>query len=260
MDILTHALSGTAIATCAASIYPATFLRKFKVIAAGMLGGIFPDFDAISMWSGFDRTFGKVFNLEYSGKIIYGSKFRYSHHAFFHSIFASVLFGFLFISLVYLFHIFFSDKKIILKEFCKNNSLYLIVFILGYWAHLAGDFPTPASVWNGIDLFWPSANYIGGYGKIWWWNNYDIFLLVVGCVIINLVIPFLIKAIRKKSGIFSVCVLVLTLSLILVQINTRQYNYAYSGNTTKYTDYEQNSKQEQQRILGKKTLFLYVIF
>ncbi len=259
MDILTHALSGTAIATCVTNFYPATFLRKFKVIAVGAVGGIFPDFDAISMWSRFDTTFGKVFNLEYSGKVIYGSKFWYSHHAFFHSIFASVLFGLLLISFVYLLQILSSNRKVAFSKFCKNNNLYLVVFILGYWAHLAGDLPTPASAWNGIDLFWPSGNYIGGYGKIWWWNNYDIFLLIMSCVIINLVIPLIFKDIRKRAGIFSACVLALTLSLILVQVNTRQYDYAYSGNTSKYAEYEQNSKREQQRILGKK-LYYYMAY
>jgi hypothetical protein len=47
--------------------------------------------------------------------------------------------------------------------------------------------PTPASTWGGVNFFWPFKTYIGGTGHIWWWNNYDIFLIVVAVIIINLI-------------------------------------------------------------------------
>lgn len=251
MDILTHALSGTAVATCAMNYVFASPLRKFKIIIAGTVGGIFPDLDAISMWSHFDNTFGRLFGLEYTGKVIYGSKFWYSHHAFFHSLIGSVLFCLILVLLLYLIQRF-RDQKLVFLSFCKSHLIYFIVFVLGFWAHLAGDLPTPSSVWGGIDLLWPSKDYIGGYGKIWWWNNYDIFLLIVGCIVLNLILPVISGYLRKKAKIITSSMLVITISLILFQINTRQYDYSYNSNTAKYAEFEKNSKKEQQRILGNR--------
>ena len=251
MDILTHALSGTAIATCAATYVNAGSFRKIKIIFIGTIGGIFPDIDAISMWSRFDATLGHLFDLSHTGRVIYGSKFWYSHHAFFHSIMASVLFGILLVLSIFLLQKISSNKKISLSAFAKNHLIYLVVFVLGVWAHLVGDLPTPSSVWGGIGLFWPSTDYIGGSGKIWWWNNYDIFLLIVGSIIINLTVPAISKKIREKSGIFTTTILAITLAFILIQVNSRQFDYAYKGSTSKYAEMELNSKKEQQRILGK---------
>jgi hypothetical protein len=251
MDILTHALSGTAMAACAMNYVPAGPLRKFKIIVAGTTGGIFPDLDAISLWSRFDGTFGKLFGLEHAGKVIYGSKFWYSHHAFFHSVAGSIIFGLMAVLLLYLLKRL-ANREMTFHKFCRDHIIYFAVFVLGFWAHLAGDLPTPASVWGGIDLLWPSEDYAGGYGKIWWWNNYDIFLLIVCCVVLNLAIPAISGYIRKKAKVFTSCVLIVAISLILFQINSRHYDYAYSGNTSEYAEFEQNSKEEQQRILGKK--------
>jgi hypothetical protein len=110
--------------------------------------------------------------------------------------------------------------------------------------------PTPASVWGGVNLFFPSENYIGGSGKIWWWNNYDIFLLIVLCMLINGVLLFTLKRNLRRKAVFIVAVF--TLLLVVIQINTRQYNYAYIGNTNRYNEMEQQSKKEQERILGKR--------
>jgi len=252
MDILTHALSGTAVATCAMNYVPASPLRKFKIVIAGTIGGTFPDLDAISMWSRFDGTFGKLFGLEHTGRVIYGSKFWFSHHAFFHSIIASILFGLILLLFIYFFRNIKDRESLNFHGFLKSHLIYFIVFVLGFWAHLAGDLPTPSSVWGGIDLFWPTKDYVGGYGKIWWWNNYDIFLLIVGCIILNLTITTMPGYIRQRAKVFTSCILILTISLILFQVNTRQYDYEYIGNTSKYTEFEKNSKKEQQRILGKR--------
>lgn len=127
-----------------------------------------------------------------------------------------------------------------------------MTFALGYWAHLAGDLPTPSSVWGGIALFWPSDKYIGGYGKIWWWNNYDIFLLILFCIILNLAVPAISGYIRQRARIFTLSVSLITLVLIVIQINSRHYNYSYTDNRSNYTQMEQNSKKEQKRILGKR--------
>lgn len=253
MDILTHALSGLAVATCASTFVPANPMRKAKILFAGTLGGFWPDIDAVSMWSKFDATFGKLFHLSHTGPQIYSAKFWYSHHAFFHSLIGSILFATLLLTIIYLIR---RKKVASFGQFLKSRFIYFIVFILGYWAHLAGDLPTPASSWGGIAFFWPSTNYIGGAGKIWWWNNYDIFLLIVGCNILNLILPAISKYIRKRGKLFTSAILSLTLIIILIQVNTRQYDYAYTR-SGKYAEMERNSKKEQERILGKR-LYRYM--
>jgi len=257
VDILTHAISGTAIAACAAAFVRTTPMRKAKILAAGTLGGFWPDIDAVSMWSRFDQVFGQWFGLEHSGRIIYGSKFWYSHHAFFHSLLASILFGLLLILVIYAIRRMSAKKTVSFKTFVKSHAIYFVVFVLVYWAHLAGDLSTPSSVWGGIALWWPSSDYTGGHGKIWWWNNYDIFLLILFSIIINLTVPAVFKYIRNRKKVFASLVLCTTLVLIMIQINTRQYDYAYSGNTSRYTEMEKNSKKEQRRILGNR-LYRYM--
>lgn len=253
MDILTHTLSGAAIGTVVANYNQMTSSRKAKVVLAGAVGGAFPDIDAVSMWSGFDRTLGSLFNLQHSGRVIYGSKFWYSHHAFFHSLIGSLLVTALFFLLIYV--VTTKYKAISFSAYCKTSAIFLIAFVLGYWAHLAGDLPTPSSVWGGISLFWPSNNYVGGYGKIWWWNNYDIFLLILLCVILNLLLPAISKYVRIRSRVCTLSISVVVVSLILVQINTRHYNYSYTENRSSYTQMEQNSKLEQKRILGDRVYY-----
>ena len=250
MDILTHICSGVAGATMIASFSKKTSSR-LKILVAGSVGGAFPDIDAISMWSRFDSTFGKIFNLSHSGKIIYGEKFWYSHHAFFHSLVAALLIAFIFGLISYsIYKTVCKDNKDAFYIYFKNNILLAISFITGYLLHLLGDMPTPASVWGGVNIFFPSESYIGGSGKIWWWNNYDIFLLLVFCVIINGILLFTLKKnIQRKAVII---VAVITLLFIEIQINTREYSYVYSGNTNRYNEMEQQSKKEQERILGKR--------
>lgn len=133
-------------------------------------------------------------------------------------------------------------------SFIQANSIYFIVFVLGYWAHLEGDLPTPASVWGGIAFGCPFSVYWGGYGKIWWWNNYDIFLLVFLSIFLVLFVPVVSKWIKERAKLFSVSLLAITLMLITIQINTRQYNYAYTNDSSGYAQMEENSKKEQERI------------
>lgn len=255
MDILTHTLSGVAVATVVANYNKTAGLRKAKILLAGAIGGALPDVDAISMWSKFDQTLGTLFHLSHSGRVIYGSKFWYSHHAFFHSLLGSLFFASLFFLIICLIKR--KRDKTALPTFSKTYFVFFVAFILGYWAHLAGDLPTPSSVWGGIGLFWPSKEYIGGYGKIWWWNNYDIFLLILCCILINIIVPAVSKYIRLKSRVFTMSVLASTFVLILMQINTRHYDYSYKESNSSFAKMEQHSKEEQKRILGNR-LYLYM--
>ena len=249
MDILTHICSGIASATVVAAFAEKQTVKRWQIIAAGAVGGAFPDIDAISMWSRFDTTFGRLFGLNHSGQVIYGEKFWYSHHAFFHSIAAAVLSAAVFGLIAYCIYRIRHKTAISLFHYCKKNIFIGIAFIAGYILHLLGDMPTPASAWGGVNLFCPSSGYIGGSGKIWWWNNYDIFLLIVLCIIINLVLLFVFK--RRIQRIMIIIISILTILLIEIQINTRKYDYSYSGHTSHYTEMERRSKEEQKRILGK---------
>ena len=249
MDILIHISSGVASATAIAAFAGKQSVKRWQILAAGAIGGAFPDIDAVSMWSRFDATFGRLFGLNHSGQVIYGEKFWYSHHAFFHSIMASLLFAAVFGLLAYSIYRLKHKTTHSFFRFFKKNIFIIIAFIAGYILHLLGDMPTPASVWGGVNLFWPSNNYIGGSGKIWWWNNYDIFLLIVLCIIINGILLFAFK--RKIQKIMIILVSAFTILLIEIQINNRKYDYAYNSHTSHYEEMERHSKEEQKRILGK---------
>jgi hypothetical protein len=117
---------------------------------------------------------------------------------------------------------------------------------------LLGDLPTPGSAWGGINLFWPAKNYVGGLGKIWWWNNYDIFLILLVAFFVNVIILIISKWLKFKAVLFSNVVIILAFIAICIQINFRKIDYAYTGHTSEYNTFESQSKKEQERILGSK--------
>ena len=261
MDILTHTLSGLATGTVIAGFSRERLKSKLYIIATGGIAGALPDLDAISLWSGFDATFGRLFNLEHTGREIYSGKFWYSHHAFMHSIAAAMIISALIGTVNYLLKEKF--RKPIFRRLIKsirNNRLLHISFISGYLVHLFEDMPTPASSWGGVNLFWPSRTYVGGVGDIWWWNNYDIFLIVLGVLVINLIL-LSIRFTRKnwKPGIIS-GVFMLGLLFSLYQIKSREFDFAYSGNTNRYHEFEAKSKDVQKEILGKQLFNLMETF
>lgn len=251
MDILTHTLSGIAAGTILVSFSKNTFLEKEAILLFSGLGAAFPDIDAISLWSKFDGTIGKLFALEHSGRDIYSAKLWYSHHAFFHSLVAGILFAVLFTTALYFLRMLIKGK-IAYRCFITKYVLIPIAFIVGYLIHLVGDMPTPASSWGGINFFWPSHSYIGGYGSIWWWNNYDIFLIVVSCILLNVLVYVVAVFAKLNKKAISVAIGLFSFLLILIQIHTRSVDFNYSGYSTRFAEMEQQSKLEQQRILGKR--------
>lgn len=251
MDILTHTLSGVAIGTVMASFSKRGFREKMGIISIAGFGGALPDIDAISLWSKFDNTIGRFFGLYHSGKEIYFLKFWYSHHGFLHSFFASLVIAFIIGICIYLIK---SRQKSlsIMSLFLsfKSQRLLLISFVLGFVIHLIEDMPTPASVWGGVNFLWPMKSYIGGIGDLWWWNNYDIFLIASGIVLLNLLV-LLISGIRKiNSRKLTTTIFIVGLTLSLVQVKTRGFDFNYTGHTPKYQEYEQKSKAIQKEILG----------
>lgn len=253
MDILTHTLSGLAAGTVVAGFSDKNVWDKAKMVAVAGLAGAVPDIDAISLWSKFDSTIGRFFHLPDVGKDIYSGKWWYSHHGFFHSLFAAVLF----VGLIGIFSYWISlskrgVKRKTLPECFRSDRWMMLAFVAGYLMHLLGDLPTPASSWGGVRLFWPSEVYVGGSGHVWWWNNYDLFLITLGVLVVNMFILLTKRKVGRKVGNVVLTVFVCGFLLSLLQINTRPYDFAYSGHTGKYQEYETQSKEIQKEILGER--------
>lgn len=257
MDILTHTLSGIAIGTVVSSFSTGGIREKLKIVVLSGFAAALPDSDAISLWSSFDSNIGKVFNLSASGKEIYSAKYWYSHHAFMHSAFAAVLFAAIIGLLHYPVDIWFTKpkEKSLLKSLNKNK-LVLIGFILGFWLHLLEDMPTPSSTWGGVNLLWPSRSYVGGTGDIWWWNNYDIFLIVSCVIILNLILLIAGQFTRFNLKKFTAGVFVLGFAFAFIQIKTRDFDFAYTGYTARFQEFEIESKRIQRDILGDRLYYM----
>ncbi len=250
MDIISHTLTGIAVGTVVATVSNGSWKRKGLIILAGGFGGALPDFDAISLWSKFDSTIGSAFNLEASGKQIYFGKFWYSHHAAFHSILAPIILILISIFVGSIFGKNFGISKV--KANVIKRKFSLLAFFFGFIFHLLEDMPTPASVWGGVNLLFPSSNYVGGFGKIWWWNNYDLVLIIFGVIILNLLLNLIPKISHQSRIKGTIAVFTFGLFLGLVQINTRTTDFSYTGHTSNYDKLEADSKLIQREILGEK--------
>ncbi|TAJ09416.1 metal-dependent hydrolase [Marinilabiliaceae bacterium JC017] len=251
MDILTHTLTGVSVGMVVAGFSGKSFRKKTGIVALGGIGGALPDLDAISLWSGFDKTFGKVFGLTAPGKDIYSSKLWYSHHGFMHSILAGLLVALIIGLMIYLLRSKLFSEMNLFKclKMCRHC---LISFVAGYVFHLLEDMPTPACVWGGVNFFWPFKSYVGGTGDIWWWNNYDIFLIVAGVTVINGFLLLLGHLISYNSGKILSMVFVVGCTLVMCQIKTRGFDFDYSGHTARYQEFEGQSMEIQKRILGER--------
>jgi len=188
-----------------------------------------------------------------SGKEIYSAKYWYSHHAFLHSVFAGLLITGILGLISYLIDSKFKGlkNKNFIESLIEKRNL-LIGFFLGFIIHLIEDMPTPASTWGGVNFFWPSKSYIGGTGDIWWWNNYDIFLIVLGVIVINLILHLIQRFAQFDLKKITVGVFIIGFSFAIIQIKTRDFDFAYTGHSTRYQEFEDKSKQLQKEILGNK--------
>lgn len=244
MDILSHTLSGIAIGTTVASFSSKGRIDQLKIILCSGFAAALPDLDAISLWSQFDSTIGNFFQLTSSGKEIYSAKFWYSHHAFMHSLFAAFLFPLLFVLFTKTI-----NRKRSFKEIIYKNKLLIIAIVLAFIIHLFEDMPTPASSWGGVRFFWPNEQYIGGLGKIWWWNNYDIFLVIAFAVLLNSIFLILPKRFKSASQYLTIAVLFISIVLSINQMNSRNFDFS-STKKGKYQEFEQKSLEIQKEILG----------
>jgi inner membrane protein len=252
MDIITHTLSGVAVSTVVASISKKKIWEKGLILLCGGVGGILPDIDAMSLWSRFDHTIGKFFQLSHKGPDIYFSNYWYSHHNFTHSLMGGLIITFCFFSLFFFPVMLFSKEKYS-KNVFKYGGVYWIAMFFGYVMHLLGDLPTPACTWGGIKLLWPLTEPVGGTGQIWWWNNYDIFLITLGCCAINIGLIVFYHLMKKTYIKYTpVFICIVSFIAILHQIDQRNVSFAYSGYTKRWDEYEKKSLGIQKKILGEK--------
>lgn len=205
----------------------------------GGLAGAFPDLDAISQWSGFDSSIGTWFNLA-PGDDVYSGRWWYSHHAFTHSLLCSLLFAtFTFAALM-------RFRKQPQVRF-QRAIHFAAVVALGWNAHLAGDLPTPAGSWDGIAYWWPSQHYIGGTGHTFWWNNYDIFLLIC----LGLLVHGICWLWLKKHSHWTAPITTLSAILLIVyQLHQRPVDF--NDRTRPYQERERISLEYQHRLLGDR--------
>lgn len=240
MDILTHALSGVAAATVIASFSRRNIRSRSVILVCGCIGGTIPDFDA---------TIGQFIQLEHNGKSIYFQKFWYSHHGFLHSMAGGLLLLVLMGVIIFFARGRYHPSSTMLNSYQSIISL-LMAFFGGFLMHLIEDMKTPACVWGGVNFFWPSDRYIGGTGQIWWWNNYDLSLIVVGIIVLNTLVLHFKK--RRLTNCLALFIFLLGFFLAIYQVSSRSFDFNYSGHTSLYNDYEQKSKEIQKSILGDK--------
>lgn len=253
MDILSHTLSGIATSTMFLPFSRGFNIRIWKLMVCGAFGGAFPDIDAISLWSKFDNTIGKLLHLTHNGNDIYFSKYWYSHHGFFHSITGLILLVILVRMIFFLINKF---RGISIQYLSRQFSAGAVVFLLAGLLHLLEDMITPHCVWGGVRLFWPLKNYYGGTGQIWWWNNYDLFLIIFITGILNIGLSIFYRPNRNFSKYLPILVMCLACLLFVRQINVRRFEYNYRGFNVNYNLLEQKSIEEQQKILGKNLFSL----
>lgn len=218
MDIMIHLLTAITAGTTIAAYKCSTVKQKIATLVVSFFAGILPDIDVISLWSGFDRTFGHWFSLADKGRDIYHATFWYSHHGFMHSLLAVVILS----SLV------FAISKYL---FYSPKSLWIaLAFGSGYTVHLLGDMVTPGGPWGGICLFFPFKSYVGGTGSVWWWNNYDIFICALIMAITSTLLMFVSTKVTRKILLpFVVCGFIVIAVIVCSQ--THNYNNGtYSNN------------------------------
>jgi inner membrane protein len=249
MDIFTHTFSGMAAATAIAATSSRSLKDKFLMIGCGAAGAMLPDLDAVTRWPDFDAVIGKALGLSQTGRNIYYGHHWYSHHNFMHSLAAAALFTLAGALMGYLYCRRRSGRGSA-SAFILSASGFALSFFFGYLMHLLGDLPTPDAAWNGIRLFWPLSPFVGGFGYIWWWNNYDIFLIFLVGGTLNTTLIVANRFFRKRildhiPALLFLCMI----CAVLFQITHRPISFTSARS---HGDKEHRSLVVQQDILGKR--------
>ena len=252
MDIFTHTLSGIAAATAVAATSSRPLKDKFLMLGCGAAGAMLPDLDAVTRWPDFDTVIGRALGLSETGRDIYYGHHWYSHHNFMHSLAAAATFTLAGALIGYLCCRRRSGGRCA-SGFIPGAGGFLLSFFFGYLMHLLGDLPTPDAAWNGIRLFWPLSPFVGGFGYIWWWNNYDIFLIFLAGGMLNAVLIMANRFLKKRllrpvPALIFICMI----CTALFQITHRPASFTSAGNPAGHADKEHQSLAIQRHILGKR--------
>ncbi len=259
MDILTHTLSGVAAATGIAAFSAKPLWQKTLMICCGAAGAIVPDIDAVTRWSKFDAVIGGLTDSAQSGRSIYFGNHWYSHHNFFHSLAAGAIFTLLAGLLWYLGRRW-ASKGPSPAAFIQDKKGFLLAFFMGHTMHLLGDLPTPGSTWHGIRLLWPLRQPVGGSGHIWWWNNYDVFLLFLAGAGAGIVLIVLNQFLKKRTlGHLSVLLCFTVFWAAYFQITHRPISFDAPGNHSSHAEKERQSLAVQKTILGERLYGIMIV-
>jgi hypothetical protein len=123
---------------------------------------------------------------------------------------------------------------------------YTIAFALAYLLHLAGDLISPSGIWGGMALFFPAKQYVGGWGLVWWWNNYDLLVILLLCIVFNLAMTFglpMRSEASQRPPVFMFCLALLWISL---QVSRRETDF----NGQNFVTNETLSHEFQESVLG----------
>ncbi|HNX57708.1 MAG TPA: metal-dependent hydrolase [Spirochaetota bacterium] len=249
MEILVHAITGCAAGSTAAC-GTVGFPRKIAVIAAGLIGGVMPDIDALSLAPGFDSAIGALLHLTHSGKEIFFGSFPYSHRMAMHSLtvpFAVIITGFVIMKII----------RHMKEEHRSSEFAYRAAAAFGcaYTLHLFCDMVTPAGIWGGIRLLYPADLAFGGWGLRWWWNNYDITLagFIVASVTSGLSFITAIPARIRNTA----AVMILSVGIITCGFNITRGTLNYNDGRIAYCTKQNLSLTSQKKMLGNR-LFLII--
>jgi len=244
MDIVTHATSG---AVCGAAVALGLRGAPAPVLASlvlGGLGGLLPDLDALTRAPGYDAL-AAAWGLPPGTALYFGSRWC-SHHHLAHSLAAGVGVT-VALALALALGRLLGERQP--AEAWWPVLLAPASLLAGFLAHLAGDLVTPASVWGGIQLFWPSPRMVGGWGWAWWFNNYDL-LIAQAVALLGVLAASLVPRTRPVlARALPLAVLALDLLACAVLLGLREGDYAYVGHTPDYAALEQASLDEQRRLL-----------
>ncbi|MFH1469440.1 MAG: metal-dependent hydrolase [Pseudomonadota bacterium] len=246
MDILTHVVAGALGGAAVGLGLRGGRARVLSALVFGAVGGALPDLDAITRYPGFDGGLGHLLHLA-PGREIYAGALWYSHHHFTHSLVAAGGATALSAGLLGLDRVGRGPGM----EGERDAAIWALPLCLlaGFLLHLVGDLPTPASVWGGIQLFWPSARMVGGWGWTWWFHNYDVFLVQcagLGGVLLASLVP------RHRpilARLLPMSVLALALAASTALLASREHDYAYRGHAPDYQALEDASLEQQRRSL-----------
>ncbi|MBL55968.1 MAG: hypothetical protein CMP61_02155 [Flavobacteriales bacterium] len=249
MDILSHTFSGLAIGATALHFSKKKVSYKMFLLFSCGFAAFFPDLDVITQWSGFDTTFGNWFDLKEKGSLIYHQKRWFSHHALFHSLPMAILFTGI-LSLYFRLR-----RRVSWRSVWRENKLFFAAVFSAYLVHLFEDMPTPTFVWGGVAFLFPSEQYWGGKGYIWWWNNYDLFLIIISIFVLNISLTgltlFRIRNVVTQS--IASIILIIGVGLFNYQMLHRGYSFNYSGMSEHHQVWQMNeakSLELQKEILG----------